>query len=58
MLTGLAFQLYLEYVIRNVQANYNGLKLSVAQQLLVCADINVLCGNILKGINRNISSRS
>jgi hypothetical protein len=47
MLTGIAFQLYLEYVIRNVQAKYDVLKLNVAQQLLVCADINIVCGNIL-----------
>jgi hypothetical protein len=46
MLTGLALRLYLEYVIRNVQANYKGLKLNVAQQLLAYADINILCGNI------------
>jgi hypothetical protein len=55
MLTGLAFQLYLEYVTRNVQEKYEELKLNVA---LVYADINIVGGNILKSINRNFRSRS
>jgi len=55
MLTGLAFQLYLEYVIRNVQAKYEGLKLNVAQQLLVYADINIVSGNILQNIKQKLS---
>jgi hypothetical protein len=52
MLTGLAFQHYLEYDIRNVQADYEGLKLNAAQQLLVYDGSNILCGNILHSINR------
>jgi len=55
MLTGLAFQLYLEYVTRNVQEKYEELKLNVA---LVYADTNIVGGNILKSINRNFRSRS
>jgi len=37
----------LEYVIRRLQVNQNGLKLNGTHQLLVCADdVNVLGGSV------------
>jgi hypothetical protein len=42
----LLFSLALEYVIRRLQANQEGLNLSVAHQLLVYTDVNILAESI------------
>jgi len=49
----IAVQLALEYAIRRVQVNQDGLILNVIQQLPVCADdVNVL-GRSIHTINKN-----
>jgi hypothetical protein len=47
----------LEFVIRRVQVNQDGLKLNGTHQLLVCTeDINLLSKNIQKKKKKNFSS--
>jgi hypothetical protein len=43
----------LEYVIRKVQIDYEGLKLSGAHQILVFAD-GILLGETMQIVNKNI----
>jgi hypothetical protein len=42
----LIFNLALEYTIRRVQVNQNGLKLNGTLELLVYTDVNILSGSI------------
>jgi hypothetical protein len=47
------FNFVLEYVIRRVQVNQDGLKLNGAHQLLVYADDVQILGGSIHGINKN-----
>jgi len=51
----LIFNLALEYAIRRVQVNQNGLKLKGTQQLLVYADVNIL-GRSVHTVKKNTES--
>ena len=52
----LLFNFALDYAIRRVQVNQDGLKSNGKQQLLVYADdVTMLCGNVYT-INKNIES--
>jgi hypothetical protein len=45
-LSPLLFSFDLDYAIRSVQVNQNGLKLNGTHQLRVCADVNILSGSV------------
>jgi hypothetical protein len=52
----LLFNFALEYVIRRIRVNQDGLKLNGIQQLLVFADVvNILCGSVYT-IKKNIEA--
>ena len=51
-LSPLLFNFALEYAVRRVQVNQDGLKLNRTHQLLVYADVNILGGGVLN-VNGN-----
>jgi len=56
VLSPLLFNFALEYVIRRVHVNQNGLKLNGTHPLLVCADDVDLLGRSVRNIKKSTSS--
>jgi hypothetical protein len=52
-LSSLLFNFALEYAVRRVQVNQDGLKLSATHQFLIYADVNILGGGSIRSIKKN-----